>query len=141
MEDILNTSVWQERFFATLLAAFGGLALLLAAVGLYGVMAYSVSRRTHEMGIRMAMGASAASIRRMVLRQSGQLIAIGMAGGLIGSIAATRYLKSQLYDVSPTDLPTLISAATVLIIAGLTASYIPARRATHVDPMVALRSE
>jgi ABC-type antimicrobial peptide transport system permease subunit len=104
-------------------------------------MAYSVSRRTHEMGIRMAMGASAASIRRMVLRQSGQLIAIGMAAGLIGSIAATRYLKSQLYDVSPTDVPTMLTAAAVLIAAGLAASYIPARRATLIDPITALRDE
>ena len=102
MEEILSRSVWKERFFATLLAFFGGLALLLAAVGLYGVMAYTVSRRTHEMGIRMAMGASSGEIRRMILRESGRLIAAGLGLGLLGAAAVTRYLETQLYGVSPT---------------------------------------
>jgi putative ABC transport system permease protein len=141
MEDILAASVWQERFFATLLASFGALAMLLAAVGLYGVMAYAVSRRTHEMGIRMAMGASTSDISRMILRQSGRLIAIGLVLGLLGAIAVTRYLKTQLYGVTPTDVPTLAAVAIVLALAGLAASYIPARRATRVDPMAALRAE
>jgi len=141
MVDILNESVWSERFFATLLAAFGGIALLLAAVGLYGVMAYSVSRRSHEMGIRMAMGASSGAIRRMVLRQSGLLTAAGLVLGLAGARTLTRFLKAQLYGVSPTDLPTLLIAGAALVAAGLAASYIPARRATGVDPMTALRTE
>ena len=141
MEDILSSSVWRERFFATLLASFGGLALLLAAIGLYGVMAYTVSRRTHEMGIRMAMGASAGEIRTMVLLHSGRLIAAGLALGVAGAVAVTRYLAAQLYGVSPTDVPTLLAAVAVLAAAGLAASYLPARRATRVDPMTALRTE
>ena len=141
MEEIFSRSVWKERFFATLLAFFGALALLLAAVGLYGVMAYTVSRRTHEMGIRMAMGASSWEIRRMILRESGRLIASGLVLGLLGAAAVTRYLETQLYGVSPTDVPTLLAAVAVLAAAGMAASYLPARRATRVDPMVALRAD
>ena len=141
MQEILDRSVWRERFFATLLAFFGALALILAAVGLYGVMAYTVSRRTHEMGIRLAMGASAGDIRRMILWQSTRLLAVGVALGVLGAVASTRYLATQLYGVSPTDVPTLIGAVSVLAAAGLAASYLPARRATRVDPMVALRAE
>jgi predicted permease len=141
MEEILSRSVWRERFFATLLAFFGTLALLLAAIGLYGVMAYTVSRRTHEVGIRMAMGASSGEIRRMILVQSGRLIVTGLALGLLGAMGVTRYLEAQLYEISPTDVPTLMAAAAVLVLAGLAASYVPARRATRVDPMTALRAE
>jgi putative ABC transport system permease protein len=141
MDEILSRSVWKERFFATLLGFFGGLALLLAAVGLYGVMAYTVSRRTHEMGIRMAMGASSGEIRRMVLLESGRLIAVGVVFGLLGAAVVTRYLGTQLYGVSPTDVPTLLAAAVVLAATGMAASYLPARRATRVDPMIALRAD
>src|SRR5262249_25677126 len=134
MQGILNRSVWRERFFATLLACFGGLALVLAAIGLYGVIAYTVGPRTHEMRIQIAMGASSSNILGMILGQSGYLIGAGVVAGLFGSLAATRYLKTQLYGISPTDLPTLVGAAVVLVGAGLIASYLPARRATRVDP-------
>lgn len=141
MQAIVRRAVWQERLFATILAFFGALALLLAVVGLYGVMAYAVTRRTHEMGIRMALGASAGEIRRMILLQSGRLIALGLVLGTAGASGLTRYLAAQLYDVSPTDPSTFVGVMAVLAAAGLAACYQPARRATRVDPMLALRAD
>jgi putative ABC transport system permease protein len=141
LQQIVDESIWQERFFTTLLAFFAALALLMATVGLYGVMAYTVSRRTHELGIRMALGASAREIRGMVLVQSGRLVGAGIAIGIVASVFATRLLAKQLYGVKPTDPQTFLAVAALLIGAALLASYLPARRATRVDPILALREE
>lgn len=141
MKQVVTNEVWQERFFAIVFAAFGILALVLAMVGLYGIMAYAVSRRTHEMGIRMALGASAGEIRRMVLMQSGRLVAIGLVLGSVGALALTPLLKSQLYEVRPGDPVTLAVVALLLMAAAMAASYLPARKATAIDPILALRDE
>jgi putative ABC transport system permease protein len=141
LQQILDGSLWQERFFATLLAFFAGLAMLMATVGLYGVMAYTVSRRTHELGIRMALGASAGEIRRMVLLQSGRLVAAGLGIGVVAAVLLTRLLEKQLYGVKPTDPQTFLAVSALLVAAALLASYLPARRATRVDAVLALREE
>ena len=141
MREIVDNSLWQERFFATMLAFFAGLAMLMATVGLYGVMAYTVSRRTHELGIRMALGASAREIRGMVLLQSGRLVGAGLAIGIAAAVLLTRLLEKQLYGVKPADPQTLASVSALLVGAALLASYLPARRATRVDPILALREE
>jgi putative ABC transport system permease protein len=141
MRGIVNRTIWQERFFATLFAVFGVLALALALVGLYGVMACAVSRRRHEMGIRMAMGAGAGTIQRMILWQSGQLVAGGLLAGTMAAVALTRILSGQLYEVKATDPETYFAVAVVLSLTALAAGYVPARKATRVDPMLALREE
>ena len=141
LRQIVDESIWQERFFATMFAVFAALALLLALVGLYGVMAYTVSRRAHELGIRMALGASAGEIRRMVLLSSGRLVAAGLTAGLMSALLLTRFLEKQLYGVRPADPSTFAGVSALLAAAALIASYLPARRATRVDPMLALREE
>jgi putative ABC transport system permease protein len=125
----------------SLLGAFAALALLMAAVGLYGVLSYSVSRRMHEMGLRLALGASARDLMWLVMGQGVRLALLGMAVGLAASLAATRLLAGMLFGVSPLDPLTFAAVAGVLFAAALLASFIPARRATRVDPMVALRYE
>ncbi len=141
LKEVVNTVVWQERFFATVFVGFGALALVLALVGLYGVMSYAVSRRRHEMGIRLALGATAGEIRRMILLQSGRLVAAGLVLGTVGAVFLTRVLETQLYGVRPGDPATLAAVAALLAAAALIASYAPARKATRVDPMLALRDE
>ncbi|HEX3880225.1 MAG TPA: ABC transporter permease [Bryobacteraceae bacterium] len=141
MKDVVTQSIWRERFFATIFGFFAVLALLLALVGLYGVMAYAVSRRTHEMGIRMALGATSGEIRGMVLAQSGRLVLAGLATGTVAAVFLTRLLETQLFEVSPGDPKTLVTVAALLAAAAMAASYIPARKATRVDPMTALREE
>jgi ABC-type antimicrobial peptide transport system permease subunit len=142
MDDVLAATLATQRFTMSLLIIFAALACVLSAVGLYGVISYLVAQRTHEMGIRMALGAHANDVQRLVLRRGLTLAAIGTGLGLIGAIAATRVLASQLYHVvSATDPLTLGTAvAGLFTVAGL-ASYIPARRASRVDPIVALRHE
>jgi ABC-type antimicrobial peptide transport system permease subunit len=130
-----------ERFNTLFLAAFAALALLLASIGVYGTTAYAVSRRTHEIGIRMALGARSGDVLRAVLCRALKLTSIGIALGLAGSIALTRIIRSLLYDVSPTDPLTFACVALFLAAAALFASYLPARRAAKIDPMQALRYE
>jgi putative ABC transport system permease protein len=141
MRHIVDDSVWQERFLATIFAVFAGLAMLMAVVGLYGVTAYTVSRRTHELGIRMALGASAGKIRAMVLLASVGLVGAGLAVGLAAAVLLTRLLEKELYGVKSTDPSTFVGVSALLVAAALLASYLPARRATRVDPMMALREE
>jgi predicted permease len=141
MQQVVERAVWQPRFSTTLLGGFAGLALVLAAIGIYGVMSFDVSRRTQEIGIRMALGAKPADVMRSVLGDGGKLAAIGTAIGIAGALALTRYLKTLLYEVSTTDPAALVGAAALLGLVALTAVWLPARKATRVDPVVALRSE
>jgi predicted permease len=134
-------SLAQERLFATLSGFFGVLALLLACVGLYGVMSYGIARRTNEIGIRMALGATTLGITRMVMRETMSVVVIGVVIGLGAAVASTRLIKSMLFGLAPTDPLTISVAAVLLIVVGALAGYIPARRAARVDPMIALRYE
>ena len=139
MRAVVGGSLWMQRFSAFLLFIFGGLALLLAGVGLYGVMSYSVSQRSHEIGIRMALGAAAKQVLRMVLRQSLTMVLIGMLVGLPLALAVNRLLADKLYGVG--KLEVLVILAVCLILGGVSflASFIPARRTTRIHPAVALR--
>jgi putative ABC transport system permease protein len=123
------------------MAVFAGVGLLLAAIGIYGVMAYAVSERTHELGIRLALGATPSDIARLVLVESAALAACGIAVGVAGAFAVTRLLAALLFGVTPTDVATFSAVAAVLAATALLASWMPMRRATKVDPMVALRYE
>ena len=126
---------------AQLTGFFGALALALAAIGLYGVMSYAVARRTSEIGVRMALGALAADVRRLILRETLALAAAGIGLGLLAALLSLRLVSSQLFGVSPHDPATILAAALVVVsVAGLS-GYLPARRASRVDPMVALRHE
>jgi putative ABC transport system permease protein len=137
----LSSSVAQPRFYALVLGVFAAGALALAMVGIYGVLAYTVSRRSREIGLRMALGADRSGIRNMVVRQGALLVGVGVALGLAGALATTRALESLLFGVTTLDLPTLIAVPVLLIMVALAACYLPARRATRVDPMDALRYE
>jgi len=141
LSDVVAASLFAARMGATLLAIFGLLALLLAAIGLYGVMSYAVSRRTREIGIRMALGAGSGNVLRLVMKEGLTLVTGGVAAGLIVAAAATRLLASFLYGVSPLDAITFVAIPLVLALVALFASYAPARRAARVDPMIALRYE
>jgi putative ABC transport system permease protein len=141
VESLLTTNVASQKFVMTLMAVFAGLALLLTALGLYGVMAYVVSQRTREIGIRMALGAQTRDVMRLVLRQGMGLALVGVALGLAAAFAATRAMQSLLFGVTATDPLTFSAVAGLLVAVALLACYIPARRATKVDPMEALRYE
>jgi ABC-type antimicrobial peptide transport system permease subunit len=130
-----------ERLFAKLLTVFGVLAQLLASIGLFGVMAYAVSQRTREIGIRMALGAARGEVLAMIVRQGLTLTLIGITLGLVGAFAFTRVLQNQLFAISPLDPVTFIAVSALLVIVALLACWLPARRAARVDPMVALRCE
>ena len=141
MEEILSNSITRPWMYAVLLGIFAGVALSLAAIGLYGVMAYTVTQRTREIGIRMALGADRRRVLRLVLRQSAVLTALGLVIGLAGSFVATRFLTDLLFGLTPLDPRTYVMASAIFALVAAVASYVPARRATAVDPMMALRND
>jgi ABC-type antimicrobial peptide transport system permease subunit len=141
MEEARTRGYWQYRLFSWMFSIFGAIALALAAVGVYGVLAYSVSQRTHEIGVRMALGARGADVRRMITVQGVRLAAIGIAVGAVGAAGLTQGLRSILFNVSATDPVSYVGVALFLTVVAIAASWLPARRATHVDPIVALRTE
>jgi ABC-type antimicrobial peptide transport system permease subunit len=141
MQDLLQQSLARQRFTTVMLGAFALFAMLLAAVGVYGVMSYLVSQSTHDIGVRVALGAQTGSIVGLVVRQGMQLVGIGIVLGLAGAIGLTRLMTSLLFGVSPRDLATFGGVAFLLAAVALLATVIPASRATRVDPTVALREE
>jgi ABC-type antimicrobial peptide transport system permease subunit len=140
-EEVVASSIASQRFSLILLGAFAGLALLLASIGIYGVLSYLVGQRTPEIGVRMALGAQRLDVLRMVLGDGARMMLVGAAIGLVAALALTRLMASMLFGVRPTDPITF--AAVVVLISGIAlfACYLPARRAAKVDPMVALRYE
>ena len=141
MQDIVNSTMADSRFDAWLFGSFAALALLLAAIGVYGLLSFSVARRTNEIGTRMALGATRADVLKLVLRQGLTLVCIGLIVGVAGALVLTRSLETLLFGVRPADPLSFAAVAVLLLGAGVLASYLPARRATKVDPMVALRYE
>jgi putative ABC transport system permease protein len=141
LEDQLNASIVRERMLSLLSGGFAVLGLLLAAIGLYGVMAYSVARRTNEIGIRMALGAQPVQIAATVVREALILTTIGIVAGAAAALWLSGTLQALLYGLTPTDRPTAIAVAALMLITGLSAAYLPSRRATNIDPTVALRAE
>jgi ABC-type antimicrobial peptide transport system permease subunit len=125
----------------TLMASFGVLALILAAIGIYGVMAYQVVQRTRELGVRLALGASPESVRTLVVREGMRLVAVGLAIGAVAALLLGRFVSHLLFGIEPRDLFTLVAAIGVLAAVGFLATYLPALRATRVDPMIALRTD
>jgi putative ABC transport system permease protein len=140
-EQLMSEAVAQPQLRTLLLSLFAALALLLASLGLYGVMSNTVAQRTHEIGVRMALGAGQRSVLRLVLGNGMRLTLLGIVLGTVGAFALTRLMKGFLFHVTPTDPATFVSVALFLLLVALLASYIPARRATRVDPVVALRYE
>jgi putative ABC transport system permease protein len=141
MDQAVADATAEPRFLALLLAVFAAVALLLAAVGIYGVMSYAISRRTHEIGIRMSLGATRGDVLRMVLRQGMLQALAGSLVGIGGSLLLARLMSGMLYGVRPDDLPTFGGVSVVLGLAALLAICVPARRATRIEPMAALRQE
>jgi putative ABC transport system permease protein len=141
LDQVFSSSLDQRRFSLVIFGVFGSVALLLAAMGIYGVTSYAVAQRTQEIGIRMALGAQMSDVLKLVLKNGMSLALIGAAIGLGGAFAVTRVMSSLLFGVTPTDATTFTAVSAVLIIVALLACYIPARRATKVDPLVALRYE
>jgi putative ABC transport system permease protein len=141
LDDIVSRSIMEPRIYTFLLGAFAALAVVLAAIGLYGLIAYAVTQRAHELGVRVALGAGRRQILWLVIGQGMRLALLGAALGLAGAAAATRGLVGLVKGIEPNDPLTFIAVTVVLLIAALAAAYLPARRAAHVDPMTALRAE
>jgi putative ABC transport system permease protein len=141
MEQRVADSVARPRFYAVLLGIFASIAVALAAVGIYGIMSYSVSQRTREIGIRIALGAETREVLGLVLRQGMTLAAIGIMVGLGGALAVSRYLENMLFGITPFDGSTFAAVLILLTAISAIACYVPARRATRVDPIIALRYE
>jgi putative ABC transport system permease protein len=140
-DEYLARALARPRFNAMLLSIFAGTALALTAIGIYGVMAYSVSQRTNEIGIRIALGAGKKSIFRLVVGQAMTIVAISLVAGVIGAFAATRLLNSLLFGIGASDPVTFIAIMLLVTVVAFVAAWLPARRATRVDPIVALRAE
>jgi putative ABC transport system permease protein len=141
MDELVAKYLEQRRFALQLLGVFAGVALLLASIGIYGVMAYTFSQRTNEIGIRMAMGAQRGDILKIAVSEGAVIVVFGVAAGLVGSFVLTRFLQTMLFDVKPTDPITFAAISALLAAVALAACFVPARRATRVDPLVALRHE
>ena len=141
VEQLLADTLSPSRFYVRLLGLFGVIALILAAIGIYGVVSYSVSQRRHEIGIRLALGANRADVVRLVLMQGLKLTAAGVVAGIAGALALTRFIVSALYGVTPTDSSTFAVVSLLLAAVALLATYLPARRAMHVDPVKVLRGQ
>jgi putative ABC transport system permease protein len=141
MDELVSKALARPRFIMMLLGVFAGIALVLGAIGVYGVMSHGVAQRTNEIGIRMAMGAKSAEVAGMVLRQGMGLALLGVLVGLVASLGAARSLAGFLFNVSTTDPSTYTTVAIVMMVVALLASYLPARRASKVDPIDALRYE
>ena len=141
MEDIVSAAVAPARWSTTLLGVFAGVALVMAVLGVFGVLSYVVTQRTRELGIRIALGASNGAVQRTVMARGFALVGAGLLLGLIGAYALTRFMATLLYGVTPTDPLTFVGVGAVLVVAAGVASYLPARRATRVDPIIALRAE
>ena len=139
IQKTIDDNTWGWRIFGTLFSVFGVAALFLATVGLYGVMAFSVSRRTQEIGVRMAVGAGAADVLRMVLRQGAWQVGLGIVVGLGVAVALSNAMRLLFFQVSPFDSLTFVAVGVLLLVTGLAAAFVPARRAARVDPMAALR--
>ena len=140
-ESVLNESVGSPRFRWLLLGAFAAIALTLALIGVYGVVAYTASQRTREIGVRMALGAEAAHVIWLVLRQSMMVVLFGMTGGILASLWLTRFLSGMLFEITAFDALTYAVVCLLLLLASLLACYFPARRASRIDPMLVLRHE
>jgi putative ABC transport system permease protein len=141
MDEIVAKYLEQRRFALELLGIFAGVALVLASIGIYGVMAYTFSQRTNEIGIRMAMGAQRGDILKIAVGEGALIVIVGLVAGLVGSLALTRFLQTMLFNVKPTDPITFAAISGLLSAVALAACFVPARRATRVDPLVALRHE
>jgi len=140
-EEARLGTFWQFRLFGWMFSIFGAIALVLASVGVYGVLSYSVSQRTQEIGVRLALGASRQNVFAMIVSHGARLAAIGIVFGVAGAFGVTRVVRTLLYNVSATDPLSFIATAVFLVVVAVLASYVPARRATSVDPLVALRAE
>ena len=141
MEELRRRGFWQYALFGQMFGAFGVFALVLAVVGVYGVLSFSVSQRTQEFGVRLALGAEPGDVRRMMIGQGLRLAGIGIAIGIAGAAGVTRLIRSLLYDVTPTDPLSFAAVVALMLAVAATAAYLPARRATNVDPMTALRAD
>jgi putative ABC transport system permease protein len=141
MDELIALSVGQRRLSMLLLSLFSGIALVLASVGIYGLMSYSVAQRSRELGVRIALGAARSDVLRLVLRQGMSLALMGIVIGVGAAFALTRLIESQLYDVRATDPATFVGVAALLAVTALAANLVPALRATRVDPAVVLREE